>query len=236
LGCCFALDPDLLIPDSRGSNFDRVGCNKDSSSFSIHFARRTAIVGSQRARCFSETRSHLPECKLVVPILLCRVHPFVRRNIDCNHDKNMKSHLGRLSQELEGVWRIQLSQLLGAFVLVQLIFRSETSAAAYILDTIMAAGRPVQRRLSFLDLRLFPILNLVICRKEQQEQPQVLVLIIQITAVLALQTVGGSAGNGICLNNIISACAVAELTVGMNLYFVTQSHLFKFPNTFLKAT
>ena len=31
------------------------------------------------------------------------------------------------------------------------------------------------------------------------------------TAMLALQATGGSAGNGVCLNNIIAACAVVGL-------------------------
>lgn len=34
------------------------------------------------------------------------------------------------------------------------------------------------------------------------------------TAMLALQATGGSAGNGICLNNIIAACTVVGLKVG----------------------
>ena len=34
------------------------------------------------------------------------------------------------------------------------------------------------------------------------------------TAMLALQAAGGSAGNGICLNNIIAACAVVGLNIG----------------------
>jgi lactate permease len=34
------------------------------------------------------------------------------------------------------------------------------------------------------------------------------------TSMLALQAAGASAGNGICLNNIIAACAVVGLNVG----------------------
>ena len=32
--------------------------------------------------------------------------------------------------------------------------------------------------------------------------------------MLALQAIGASAGNGICLNNIISACTVTGLVIG----------------------
>merc|ERR1712113_1262779 len=35
-----------------------------------------------------------------------------------------------------------------------------------------------------------------------------------LTAMLALQVAGASAGNGICLNNIIAACAVVGLQIG----------------------
>jgi lactate permease len=35
-----------------------------------------------------------------------------------------------------------------------------------------------------------------------------------VTAMLALQAVGASAGNGICLNNIIAACTVVGLNSG----------------------
>ncbi|KAL7528510.1 hypothetical protein ACHAXR_002486 [Thalassiosira sp. AJA248-18] len=37
---------------------------------------------------------------------------------------------------------------------------------------------------------------------------------VNVNAMLALQVVGASAGNGICLNNIISACTVTGLAVG----------------------
>jgi len=35
-----------------------------------------------------------------------------------------------------------------------------------------------------------------------------------VTAMLALQVAGASAGNGICLNNIIAACAIVGLNIG----------------------
>ena len=37
---------------------------------------------------------------------------------------------------------------------------------------------------------------------------------VSVTTMLALQAVGASAGNGVCLNNIIAACAVVGLIVG----------------------
>lgn len=37
---------------------------------------------------------------------------------------------------------------------------------------------------------------------------------VNINAMLALQVVGASAGNGVCLNNIISACTVTGLAIG----------------------
>lgn len=37
---------------------------------------------------------------------------------------------------------------------------------------------------------------------------------VNVNAMLALQVVGASAGNGICLNNIIQACTVTGLVIG----------------------
>mmetsp|Transcript_8962 Transcript_8962/g.15893 ORF Transcript_8962/g.15893 Transcript_8962/m.15893 type:complete len:129 (-) Transcript_8962:248-634(-) len=37
---------------------------------------------------------------------------------------------------------------------------------------------------------------------------------VNVNAMLALQVVGASAGNGVCLNNIISACTVTGLVIG----------------------
>ena len=37
---------------------------------------------------------------------------------------------------------------------------------------------------------------------------------VSVNAMLALQVVGASAGNGICLNNIIAACTVTGLVIG----------------------
>jgi L-lactate permease len=50
------------------------------------------------------------------------------------------------------------------------------------------------------------------------------------TSMLALQAVGGSAGNGICLNNIIAACAVVGLDVGEGKILL-QTYKFVFAST-----
>lgn len=109
--------------------------------------------------------------------------------------------------------------LLGALSLVQLMIRVGTSAPAFLLGDILAgwfqrwfivicpllgalgsffSGSTTVSNLTFGDIQYLAANNIG----------------TSYTAMLALQCVGASAGNGICLNNIISACAVVGLTVG----------------------
>ena len=46
---------------------------------------------------------------------------------------------------------------------------------------------------------------------------------ISVTSMLSLQTVGSSAGNGICLNNIIAACTVVGLNIGEGKILATTA-------------
>lgn len=48
--------------------------------------------------------------------------------------------------------------------------------------------------------------------------------------MLALQVIGASAGNGICLNNIISACTITGLAVGEG-EILAKANKFVFSNT-----
>ena len=109
--------------------------------------------------------------------------------------------------------------LLGALSLVQLLIQTQTEAPAYILGTILAAWfkqgfvviSPLLGALGSFFSGSTTVSNLtfgtiqVIAAKE---------IGISKTSMLALQVVGASAGNGICLNNIISACTITGLAVG----------------------
>ncbi|CAJ1946790.1 unnamed protein product [Cylindrotheca closterium] len=109
--------------------------------------------------------------------------------------------------------------LFGALVLVQLLIRGGTSSPAFVVGTILAdwfqegfvvitpllgalgsffSGSTTVSNLTFGDIQAIAAESIG----------------VSTTAMLALQAVGGSAGNGICLNNIIAACTVVNLQVG----------------------
>ncbi len=109
--------------------------------------------------------------------------------------------------------------LMGALVLVQLMILSNQVAPAFILGTILAdwfeggfivispllgalgsffAGSTTVSNLTFGSIQIIAAETIG----------------TSFTSMLALQAVGGSIGNAICLNNIIAASAVVGLTVG----------------------
>jgi len=108
--------------------------------------------------------------------------------------------------------------LLGALVLVQLMIRSGTEAPAFVIGNNLAdwfkegfvvicpligalgsffSGSTTVSNLTFGQIQLIAAESIGVSE----------------TAMLALQAIGASAGNGICLNNIIAACAVVGLNV-----------------------
>jgi L-lactate permease len=109
--------------------------------------------------------------------------------------------------------------LFGALVLVQLMIRAGTAAPAFVLGNVLAdwfqeafiiispllgalgsffSGSTTVSNLTFGDIQLIAAESIE----------------TSVTSMLALQSVGASAGNGICLNNIIAACAVVGLDIG----------------------
>mmetsp|Transcript_7527 Transcript_7527/g.18114 ORF Transcript_7527/g.18114 Transcript_7527/m.18114 type:complete len:740 (+) Transcript_7527:45-2264(+) len=109
--------------------------------------------------------------------------------------------------------------LFGALVLVQLLIRGGTSSPAFVVGTILAdwfqegfvvispllgalgsffSGSTTVSNLTFGDIQAIAAESIG----------------VSTTAMLSLQAVGASAGNGICLNNIIAACTVVNLQVG----------------------
>jgi L-lactate permease len=125
--------------------------------------------------------------------------------------------------------------LLGALALVQLLIRVGTEAPAYILGTILAdwfrqgfvvispllgalgsffSGSTTVSNLTFGAIQVIAAESIGISK----------------TSMLALQVVGASAGNGICLNNMIAACAVVGLDVGEGTILAKTNRLV-FSNT-----
>eukprot|EP00536_Pseudo-nitzschia_multiseries_P007374 jgi/Psemu1/240174/estExt_Genewise1.C_1730063 len=108
--------------------------------------------------------------------------------------------------------------LLGALSLVQLLIKSQTEAPAYILGTVLAAWfkqgfvviSPLLGALGSFFSGSTTVSNLTfgtiqVIASEAIGNSK--------TSMLALQVIGASAGNGICLNNIISACTITGLAV-----------------------
>jgi lactate permease len=109
--------------------------------------------------------------------------------------------------------------LLGALSLVQLLIRVDTEAPANILGTTLAAWfrqgfvviSPLLGALGSFFSGSTTVSNLTFGAVQAIAAEQIGV---SKTSMLALQAVGASAGNGICLNNIIAACTITGLQVG----------------------
>lgn len=125
--------------------------------------------------------------------------------------------------------------LFGALALVQLLIRSGDAAPANILGTILSdwfkeafvvltpllgalgsffSGSTTVSNLTFGDIQVIAAESIGVSK----------------TSILALQAVGASAGNGICLNNIIAACAVVGLNIGEG-QILMKTYKFVFANT-----
>lgn len=109
--------------------------------------------------------------------------------------------------------------LLGALSLVQLLLRVDTAAPAYILGTVISDWfkqafiiiSPLLGALGSFFSGSTTVSNLTFGTIQALAAESIGV---SKTTMLALQAIGGSAGNGICLNNIIAASAVVGLDVG----------------------
>jgi lactate permease len=109
--------------------------------------------------------------------------------------------------------------LFGALVLVQLMIQMEEVAPAFILGTVLSDWfqeafvviSPLLGALGSFFSGSTTVSNLTFGSIQRIAAESIGT---SSTTMLALQAVGGSAGNGICLNNIISACAVVGLNIG----------------------
>jgi len=125
--------------------------------------------------------------------------------------------------------------LLGALSLVQLLIKTQTEAPAYILGTILAAWfkqgfvviSPLLGALGSFFSGSTTVSNLTFGTIQVVAAESVG---ISKTTMLTLQIVGASAGNGICLNNIISACTITGLAVGEG-EILAKTSKFVFSNT-----
>ena len=125
--------------------------------------------------------------------------------------------------------------LLGALVLVQLLIKVDTAAPAYILGTTLSKWfrqgfvviSPLLGALGSFFSGSTTVSNLTFGAVQAIAAESIGV---SKTSMLALQVVGASAGNGICLNNIISACTIVGLNVGEGT-ILGKTYKFVFANT-----
>lgn len=125
--------------------------------------------------------------------------------------------------------------LFGALVLVQLMIRTGEAAPAFILGTVLSGWfqqgfviiSPLLGALGSFFSGSTTVSNLTFGEIQQIAAEAIGT---SSTTMLALQAVGGSAGNGICLNNIISACTVVGLDISEGKILL-QTYKYVFAST-----
>jgi len=133
--------------------------------------------------------------------------------------KDLKATPWQIVKVVGGRLRNPAIALMGALVLVQLMIKQGASAPATILGTTLASWfqegfiviSPLLGALGSFFSGSTTVSNLTF---GDIQEIAASAIGTSVTSMLALQSVGASAGNGICLNNIISACAVVGLNVG----------------------
>ena len=124
-----------------------------------------------------------------------------------------------IARTVAGRLRNPAVALFGALALVQLLIRSGASAPANLLGTILSDWfqeafvvlAPLLGALGSFFSGSTTVSNLTFGEIQYIAAESIGT---SVTSMLALQAVGASAGNGICLNNIIAACAVVGLNIG----------------------
>jgi L-lactate permease len=112
--------------------------------------------------------------------------------------------------------------IVGALVLVQLMLKNGKESPAYLLGTILAdwlkggfvAISPLVGALGSFFSGSTTVSNLTFGEIQRIAAKDIG---ISVNSMLALQAIGGSAGNGICLNNIIAGLTVVGLNVSEGL-------------------
>lgn len=208
------------------TRIDQIGLkeiiNRTEPSFSIDFGsygtfRMSSAFVLELQNIMSYPNINWKFALLYVPFLL----PFIfislltmvyhRFDLQCKPTAIAAKTMGRL--------RNPAIALLGALTLVKLLLNGGTASPAYLIGTNLSdalqqgwvvvacflgmlgsffSGSTTVSNLTFGGIQLIAAQNLG----------------VNPTALLALQAAGGSAGNGICLNNIIAASAVVGLNVG----------------------
>lgn len=145
-----------------------------------------------------------------------------------------RKNLQRSPKEIAGVVIQRLTNpaiaLMGALCLVQLLLKIDSASPSYILGTVLSDWfkeafviiTPLLGALGSFFSGSTTVSNLTFGSIQALAADAIGV---SKTSMLALQAVGASAGNGICLNNIIAACAVVGLDIGEGA-ILTQTYKF----------
>jgi L-lactate permease len=195
---------------------------KTEPYFSIHFGtlgtfRLSSSIVFQMRNILTFPNMNWKYELLYVPFLIpfvlvsCITMILFRKDLQCRPVDIVKTVAGRLKNPAVA--------LLGALVLVQLMIRTGKESPAYILGSNLASWlqegfvviSPLLGALGSFFSGSTTVSNLTFGEIQSIAAESIGT---SKTTMLALQAVGGSAGNGICLNNIIAACAVVGLTVG----------------------
>jgi L-lactate permease len=165
----------------------------------------------------------------LMPFVLVSIVTMIifRKDMDCGPKAIAQTVASRLAKPTIAMF--------GALCLVQLLIKVDTAAPSFILGNILADWfkegfiviSPLLGALGSFFSGSTTVSNLTF--------GQIQVIAAQSigtseTTMLALQAVGASAGNGICLNNIISACAVVGLNIGEGKILM-QTYKFVLANT-----
>jgi L-lactate permease len=203
--------------------------------FSIHFGtygtfRLSASLVFQLRDIFTypnlNWRYELLYVPFLIPFVLVSVITMIlfRKDLTCHPFKIARTVVDRLYAPAIA--------LMGALVLVQLMIVTGTVAPAFILGTILADWFqeafviicPLLGALGSFFSGSTTVSNLTFGSIQEIAAESIGT---SVTSMLALQAVGASAGNGICLNNIIAACAVVGLNVGEGvILFKTYKFVF----------
>ena len=142
--------------------------------------------------------------------------------------KNLKSTPRQVVSTVLGRMSNPAMALFGALVLVQLLIQEGSAAPAFILGTVLSDWfqeafvivAPLLGALGSFFSGSTTVSNLTFADIQSIAAESVG---ISVTSMLSLQTVGSSAGNGICLNNIIAACTVVGLNIGEGKILATTA-------------
>jgi L-lactate permease len=194
---------------------------KTEPNFSIHLGSYGTFKLSVSGVFQLKNILSYPNLNWSYPLLyLPFIMPFVLVSVLCMiiFHKDLQVHPLTIFQIAARRMKKPAMALFGALVLAQLMTESGTAAPAYILGNLLADW------FQEAFLIICPLLGLLGAFFAGSTTVSTLTFGgiqqiaaestgLSVTSMLALQVIGGSAGNGMCINNIIAACTIVGLDV-----------------------